>query len=125
LKRLILILIVFSISIQKAEAQFHSYLGAAPNYAGVGALRVGLDEWEVGRFSPNSLGINKLFKIGNTFYGTFGIALAFPQSMAFIAGGGFHKELYFSFGVRGELFMVTSVEGYSKGAGTLGVAWNF
>jgi len=113
---------VFS-SVQVRASELHATIGAAPNYAGLGALRLGYGEWEVGQLTRVSYGIDRLFKAGESTYTSLGLGLTFNGAAVF-ASIGFNYAFFLNFGLRGELTVVQDVAGFGEGIGMLGVSWN-
>lgn len=103
----------------------NAFLGAGINFSSASAIRVGYGDWELGRFSNEAIGIDKIFRFDSIYYCNFGFGVSINSTLAFLAGAGFNYKVKLGFGVRGELFAVQDIEGYSTGAGTLGVSWGF
>ena len=101
------------------------YLAARTNFAGVGAARIGYGDWEFGMFAPGSWAINKKMKFGGNYYAVMGLGAVAPLSPAFVAGAGCNFGNWVGFGIRGELYALQGLTGYSQGAATLGLSWNY
>lgn len=107
-----------------AQAKLSAFIGMKTNFAGLGAARLGIDDWEVGQFIDGVYGANKRFKYSKNYYATFGIGLS-NSNPAILSGFGFNFFRFLNFGLRGELYAVTSLNSNIKAAGTLGASWNY
>ena len=123
MKSIVLLTLIFFTT--SSSAKISAYLGAAQNYGSLGAARIGFDEWEIGQFAPVTYGANKLFTFSETYYATLGFGLTAPFALAIMSGFGFNWGEFLGFGLRGELYTVTSTSGNLDGAGVLGASWNF
>ncbi len=96
-----LFILLFTLTLfcfQTSEAKLSAYLGASANFGGIGAARLGWNDWELGMFSPGSFAVNKRFKVGNVAYATLGFGAATPETPAVVAGAGLNFKLYLGFG---------------------------
>lgn len=118
-----LLLFLFGLSFQ-AQAHLHSYIGFGVNYASLGTVRVGLGDWEIGKYASRSIAINKLFRLSNSVYGALGAGLV-GGSGGVVASFGYNWDLWLGIGIRLELYAEQSFDNYSQGAGLLGASFNF
>ena len=123
-KRILLILAIIT-SFNTYAAGPTVFVGAGTNYAGLGALRVGFNDWEAGIFAQGSFGVNKIFRSSKNYYATLGFGMDSALSPALLGGVGFNYFSLLGFGLRGELYSITTYNGKLSGAGTLVVSWNF
>ena len=111
---------------QSGAAQpFTGYLAASTLYEFPGAARLGYKAWEAGLLQPAVVGFDKVIPIGRVLYAALGPVATFQgkTSFGFWAGFGFNYHLFWFLKLRGELSAVQSVNGYSNGRITLGLAF--
>ena len=121
-KTLLLLVILSSFN---SYAKLKVFAGFNTNYAGLGSFRVGLNDWELGLFAKGALGVNKIFHSSKNYYATLGFGVDSAYNPAMFGGVGFNYLNIMGFGLRGELYSITTFNGNLSGAGTLGVSWNF
>ena len=120
-----LLLLLFIFTSANCFAKVSAYLAARNNFGGIGAARIGYNAWEAGQFAPSAFGVNKKFMLSQNYYSTFGVGIAAPAELAILSGVGFNAFNFLLFGVRGELYAVSTTGGVLSGAGTLGISWNY
>lgn len=123
-KRLLLLVVLTFCFSLPAYAKFHAYAGFGLNYASLGTARIGLGDWEIGKFARASVAINKIFRLSNSVYGTLGAGFV-NGSGGMVASFGYNWELWLGIGLRMELYAEQSFDNYSHGAGLLGASFNF
>ncbi len=118
---------LFAIVIGQAQAAFPSVYAALPNnFAGIGALRVGFSDYEVGYLMPSNIGILKILRINNNFYSALGLSYLFLGTPAIVGSGGFNFNVWKSIGIRGELAAYQGIlNNQSGGIGMIGGSFNF
>lgn len=122
IKKLIFIIILL-VSIE-SHAKLSVYAGLGKNFSGLGAARLGVDKWEFGIFSENTYGANKLFHLSKNYYTTLGFGVQ-NSELSILSGFGFNFFDFALFGLRGELYAVTTASSNIDAAGSIGVSWNF
>lgn len=107
-----------------ASANNSIFLGTGPNFSGLATFRIGFNDWEFGQQAPAAYGFNKKFKHGD-YYTAFGLNITLGDTLGVYGGVGFDYEAFWGLNLRGELFAIQGLTGYSRGAGLLGLAWYF
>lgn len=106
----------------KAHESFHAY-GAFGIAYGLGSLRLGSNNWEVGYLSASFIGYDRIYDINPIYYTTFGVGVS-VGGPGFYTGIGFHNHLWI-FPVRGELAASMDIKGYSVATGLIGLTYGF
>lgn len=119
-----LILIITLLTSLSSFAKISLYAGLGKNFADLSAARLGVDNWEFGIFSENTYGANKLFHLSKNYYTTLGFGIQ-NSELSILTGFGFNYFDLALFGLRGELYAVTTASSVIDAAGTIGVSWNF
>lgn len=108
-----------------SAAEVHAFAALGQNYSGLGSARLGINSWEVGLLSNYSYGVSKILKTEKFYFGLGVAAIRNFSSPGFYTGTGFIYPVYLGGSIRGELYAVTSINGFSEGSGLLGVQWDF
>ena len=120
----IIVFIILILSSHIASAKIHLYLAARPNYSGVGAAVVGIYDWEIGMINAQSFGAQKVFKFSGKYFTTMGFSLL-GSAMGLTGSIGVNYIMFWNVGLRMELYQYFLADNTAKGAGLLGVTWNF
>ncbi|MBK9295240.1 MAG: hypothetical protein IPM57_12515 [Oligoflexia bacterium] len=126
MKRLFLILIIISSPIFSFANDYHLFVGPSNNFADpIGIIRLGINDWELGRLKTGVYGFAKMFYFDSkTYYTEFGLGYSGKEGYLFSAIGA--EWRFFSFlGLRGELYAVAGTLGYFQGLATVGLAAHF
>ncbi len=118
----------FAASRASANSGFNSFLGAANNFVFPGTIRVGWGDWEFGMLSPSFVGFDKVFSLGANTYSSFGIggnADGYKAGVGIQIGAGFHYEIIWGVGLRGEVMAKSISNGAGIAHGLLGLSYGF
>jgi len=122
----LLILSTLSFPHQALAREVHGF-AAAGNLYTLGSIRGGMGEWEGGLIVPGTVGFDKLFFFRENYYSAFGFGALSVNSwtLAFYGGFGFNYKLFWKIGLRGELYAVQGLNGFSYGGALLGLSIRF
>ena len=112
---------------QEGGRQVEIYLGAGSLYSFPATIRVGVGDWEFGQLTSGIIGFDKRFRFGGNYYSSFGLMVT---QVAEVSGGfwasmGFDFRLVALLGLRGEIYALQGLNGYSNGGLLLGVNFKF
>ncbi len=106
------------------QASWGHVFGAAGLLYGLGSLRVGRHEWEAGLLNARSVGVVKLFNMGQIYFG-FGFAAMGGSDFGFYASTGVEFWNFSIVNVRFEANGTASYKNSTDGELLLGLSFNF
>ena len=119
IKKIIFILLIF-LSMNVYPRDFHMYAAAGITFS-PSSFRIGYGDWEGGLINQ-SIGFDKIFTFGNSYYSTFGFLI--DGNIGFYTGMGMKYNLWF-IPLRMELAASFRSNGDTSSSGLFGVTYGF
>lgn len=124
LSKAISIFTIFLIGWSCASAeQLGVFVGFGANFKPGESIRVSYGPYEVGLLADQAMGLVKNFKSDNK-YASLGLATN-GGSGGLFAAMGLETELFWGLHLRGELYALSYVNGFSRGRGLIGLSYYF
>lgn len=128
----ILLIIVTFVNPTKAVGKikttgFKAYAAAGQNLIFPYSIRLGWNDWEVGRLSSNFIGASKYFPFGDYTYSSFALGVGYKgfSSLGIQVAMGFNWTIFWDLGLRGEIIANAVINGEFLSHGLLGVSYGF